>query len=136
MPTQVVAVWLALFTTNGQGLAAALAIRVRGDGSQTADPVYRSENGAVTADFLDLGPASDRVYLTLFGTGIRAAGGRVSVTVAGLPAQVSYSGPQGTLSGEDQVNVLLPREIAGRGVVPIVVTAAGYTSNTVYIAVP
>ena len=59
----------------------------------------------------------------------------VSVTVAGLPAEVSYSGPQGAYLGEDQVHIRLPRDIAGQGVVPIVVTAAGYASNTVHIAV-
>jgi len=55
--------------------------------------------------------------------------------VAGLAVEVSYSGPQGAYSGEDQVNILLPREISGRGVVPIVVNAGGYECNTVHIAV-
>jgi uncharacterized protein (TIGR03437 family) len=133
-PIQIARVWPGVFTLNGQGLAAAYVTRVRPDNSQTVEPIYRVEDGAVVAAPIDLGPATDRVYLVLFGTGIRAAGS-VSVAIGGWNAEVSYAGPQGTCLGEDQVNILLPRELAGAGVVPLALTADGYAASILNISV-
>jgi uncharacterized protein (TIGR03437 family) len=38
-------------------------------------------------------------------------------------------------SGLDQTNVLLPRSFAGRGLVNVVMTADGLTSNTVQVCI-
>lgn len=116
-----------LFSANasGTGVAAAVALRVRADGSQQYEPVARYD--AAQKQFvplpLDLGPATERVYLLLFGTGIRfgsatplwvrfewAAGGGTCQYV-----ETAYAGPQGDLAGLDQVNVLLPRRLFGAG---------------------
>jgi uncharacterized protein (TIGR03437 family) len=126
VPVTIAAVAPALFTLNAAGLAAAYVIRVR-QGNQTMEPI---------SDPIDLGPAGDQVYLSLFGTGIRsAAAGQVSVQIQGISAPVIYAGPQSQFSGLDQVNVLLPRELTGTGDASVVLTAAGSDAPTVHISV-
>jgi uncharacterized protein (TIGR03437 family) len=124
---QVDAVAPALFTRNasGSGLAAALAVRVGADGA------------AVPLDIagLDFGREGDTVYLSLYGTGIRnrSAVTAVSATIGGANARVEYAGPQLQFVGLDQVNVAVPRELAGRGVLDIVLTVDGRPANTVQV---
>lgn len=49
---------------------------------------------------------------------------------------MTYAGAQGGSQGLDQVNVLLPRALAGRGSgVPVVLTADGKTANTVTVSI-
>jgi hypothetical protein len=54
-------------------LAAADALRVRADGSQSFESIARFDatQNQFVATPLDLGPETDRVFLLLFGTGIR-----------------------------------------------------------------
>jgi uncharacterized protein (TIGR03437 family) len=128
-----------LFTANmdGQGVPAALALRARADGSQSYEPVMRLDsvqNKQVSLP-VDLGPDSDRVFLVLFGTGIRnrSALSNVLVSIGGTEAQVSYAGAQDRYVGLDQVNVLVPRSLAGRGEVDLVLTVDGKAANTVKV---
>ena len=124
-----------LFTENPAGLAAAYAIRVDAHGNQSYLPVFNVQNGSVVATPIDLGPATDQVYLILFGTGFDAALlDTVSVTIAGQAAQATYAGPQ-ALTGLDQVNVLLPHQLAGSGNSPVELSIAGSKANTVHIAI-
>ncbi len=44
-------------------------------------------------------------------------------------------GPQGTFTGLDQFNLLLPRALAGKGKVELTVTANGKVSNTVNLTI-
>jgi uncharacterized protein (TIGR03437 family) len=46
---------------------------------------------------------------------------------------VLFAGAQGTLAGLDQVNVQLPRSLAGRGEVDVVLMADGKTANVVRV---
>ncbi|MGH9647929.1 MAG: IPT/TIG domain-containing protein, partial [Bryobacteraceae bacterium] len=120
------------------GLAAAQITRVHGDGSRDNENVYQTESGGKLAPLpINLGPSTDQVYLILYGTGIRgrSALSNVSVTIGGANAQVLYAGPQGAFVGEDQVNVLIPRSLAGMGNVPIVLTADGESSNAVNVTI-
>jgi uncharacterized protein (TIGR03437 family) len=55
--------------------------------------------------------------------------------VGGVDAPVAYAGVQGSSPGLDQVNALLPRSLAGRGLVDVVLTADGQVANSVQIAV-
>jgi uncharacterized protein (TIGR03437 family) len=76
-PADIAPVAPALFTVNRAGLAAAYAVFVSGS-EQTVEPVFTIQNGAAVAAPISLGSAGDRVYLSLFGTGIRnAAAGSV-----------------------------------------------------------
>ena len=142
-PIQVASVAPGLFAANsdGQGLAAAVALRIKNDGSQNFEPVVifdQSQNKFVALP-IDLGPdlgaASDRVFLILFGTGIRnrTALEAVTATIGGSAADVLFAGPQGGFIGLDQVNVRLARALAGRGEVNVALSADGKAANVLKI---
>lgn len=122
---------------NGQGVAAAVALRVRADGSQSFEPVARFDAalGRFVSVPIDLGPATDEVFLVAFGTGLRfrSALSAVSVRIGGVEVPVLFAGAQGALVGVDQVNVRLPRELTGRGEVDVLLTVDGQAANTVRI---
>ena len=82
---------------------------------------------------IDLGSGTDQVILLLFGTGIRgrAASAPVTAAIGGTDAEVLYAGPQGAYPGLDQVNVKLPRALAGRGDVDVLLNVDGKAANTV-----
>jgi len=126
----------ALFTVNGNGLAAAYAVRVSATGTQTVEPAYAvNAQGSFSAAPINMGSATDKVYLAIYATGVQAAGmANVTVTVNGVATQVLYAGNAG-YSGVDQINVLLPASLAGSGTVALQVTASGIAANTVQIAV-
>jgi uncharacterized protein (TIGR03437 family) len=124
-----------LFAANadGQGVAAAVALRVKADGSQQFEPVSQfdaAQNKFVSIP-LDLGPTTDRVYLILFGSGIRFRSSLSSViaTIGGTYAQVSFAEAQPGLVGVDQVNVLVPRSLARRGEVDVLLTVDALMAN-------
>jgi uncharacterized protein (TIGR03437 family) len=138
--TQIAAVAPGIFSANatGQGVAAAVALRVKADGTQTYEAVNRfdtAQNKFVTVP-LDLGTTSDQLYLLLFGTGIRGRSNlaNVGVKIKNLDATVSFAGPQG-LAGLDQINALIPRATAGSGEVEIRVTVDGQAANPVLVQI-
>ncbi|HKX00836.1 MAG TPA: FG-GAP-like repeat-containing protein [Bryobacteraceae bacterium] len=133
---QIAPVAPSLFTLNLAGLAAAYITRVRPGQPQSFEPVFTLQNGDLVGKPIDLGPAGDQVYLILYGTGLRSAGtAGVTAKVEGISAPVGYAGPQNQFAGLDQINVLLPRSLAGTGDASIVVTAAGIDANTVHLTI-
>jgi uncharacterized protein (TIGR03437 family) len=128
----------AIFTANanGEGVPAATALRVRGDGSVSEEFVFSNAPlGSREPVPINLGPESDRVFLILYGTGIRNAGA-VTATAGGLPiTEGIFVGAQPQFAGLDQVNVQLPRALIGRGVVDVSLTVDGIVSNVVRISV-
>lgn len=126
-----------LFTANasGRGIAAAVALRIRADGSQTFEPVARFDQAQnqFVAIPIDLGPATDQVFLVVFGTGFRfrSSLSAVNATIGGTPAAVNFAGPQGMFVGLDQANILIPRGLIGRGEVDVAFSVDGLPSNTV-----
>ncbi|HKQ76628.1 MAG TPA: SBBP repeat-containing protein [Blastocatellia bacterium] len=70
---------------------------------------------------------ADGAGLEYCGSGLSA----VRARIGGVDATVSFAGAQGDFVGLDQVNVGLPRSLAGRGAVDIVLMADGVTANTV-----
>ncbi len=131
----------ALFTANadGKGVPAAVALRIAADGVQTWEYVFRCGAcaGSCAASPIDLGAETDQVILLLFGTGIRgrASLANTTVQIGGIEALVTGVGAQGQFAGLDQVNVRLPRTLAGRGEAEVVLTVAGRRANTVRIHV-
>jgi uncharacterized protein (TIGR03437 family) len=130
-----------LFTANsdGVGVAAASVLRAKADGSQIYEPMLRFDptaNKFVPAP-IDLGPDSDQVFLLLYGAGLRfSASPQTSIArVGGERAEIFYLGAQGGFVGLDQVNLLLPRTLAGRGEVDVFVTVNGKTTNLVKVSV-
>jgi uncharacterized protein (TIGR03437 family) len=80
---------------------------------------------------------TDQVFLVLFGTGIRGRGALSAVTaqIGGTDCEVTYAGPQGGFVGLDQVNLKLPRSLAGRGEVAVQLTVEGRPANTVQVTI-
>lgn len=128
-----------LFTmnANGQGVAAAVAVWARPDNSQTWQYVFEAPctPGNCLPTPLDLGPETDRMYLLLYGTGIRGRSSlsAVSARIGGVDAPVESAAPVAGMTGLDQVNLRVPRSLAGRGEVDIVLTVDGKTANTVKV---
>jgi uncharacterized protein (TIGR03437 family) len=75
-------------TSDGRGFAAAQVFRLKGDGAQSFEPVTRFDGAQFVAVPIDLGPATDQVFLVIYGTGIRGRSGEagVSVSVGGVNA--------------------------------------------------
>ncbi len=129
----------ALFAANagGQGIASAIALRQRADGAQQFEPVSRFDStvNRVVATPIDPGPEGEQVFLTLFGTGLRQSHAAASARVGGLPAEVTYVGPVSGFAGLDQCNLRLPRGLAGRGEVDVMLTLDGKAANTVKVMI-
>gem|GEM_PF-1178345 len=132
--------WPGIFTANGtgDGVAAAVVLRVKSDGSSNYEPVARfdaGQNKYVTAP-IDLGSPSDQVYLIMFGTGLRnrSSTEAVKARIGGIDVPVSYAGPQGDYAGLDQVNIPLVRALSGRGEVNVELSADGYPANIVQVS--
>jgi cytochrome c peroxidase len=126
-----------LFTVevNGRGLPAATVLRVKADGAQSYEPVARFDaaTNRYEAVPIDFGAASDQLFLIVFGTGFRLRGAlaEVTATLGGANAEVLFAGAQGGLIGVDQLNVRLPRTLAGRGNVDVSLRVDGKTANPV-----
>jgi uncharacterized protein (TIGR03437 family) len=73
----------------------------------------------------------------LFGTGLRGHAGlpTVNVKIGGVDAETLFLGPQGGFVGLDQGNIRIPRSLAGRGEVDVVVTVGGKAANIVSVSV-
>ena len=125
-----------LFELNSSALAAAEVLLVSGS-SQTYEQVYTvNSSGAIVAAPVSLGTGGTVAYLLLYCTGLQAAGtSGVAVTLNGAPATVAYAGPQGSFTGLDQVNVLLPASLAGKGNVTVQLTANGIAANPVNVTI-
>ena len=100
------------------------------------EPAYAlNAQGSFSAAPINMGSATDKVYLAFYATGVQAAGlANVAVTVNGVSTPVLYAGYAG-YSGVDQVNVLLPASLAGSGTVALQLTASGIAANTVQVAI-
>ncbi|HMX28455.1 MAG TPA: N-acetylmuramoyl-L-alanine amidase, partial [Blastocatellia bacterium] len=124
---------------NGQGVPAAVVLRVRADGSQIYEPVAtfdQIQNKFIAAP-IDLGPASDQVFLVAYGTGIRKRDSlnAVSAKVGGATSEVLYAGFVEGFFGLDQLNLRLPRTLAGRGEVDLEVTVDGLKANSLKLLI-
>jgi uncharacterized protein (TIGR03437 family) len=123
---------------NGQGVAAAIVLRVSENGTLSFEPVAQLDNqGRLIAAPIDLGPETDQVFLILFGTGLRhrTALDNVAVRIGGIEVTPLYVGAQGSFVGQDQINLPLPRSLAGRGEVLVTMTVDGALANAVSINV-
>jgi uncharacterized protein (TIGR03437 family) len=124
-----------LFTANaaGTGIVSAVVLRIR-NGVQTFEPV--------TATPIDLGPDTDTVYLLAYGVGMRGRtnAANISVNLGGTVKTLNPNLFEDAFAvdgfvGLDQVNIVLPRTLIGKGLINVVLTVDGKISNTVQIAV-
>lgn len=137
---QIAAVAPGLFTASGdgQGAPAAVAMRYNANGAlQSVEEVARldQEQKRFVPSPLNLGEATDQVFLILYGTGLRhrQSLSTVSARIGGVDAPVTYAGKQSDFAGLDQINVFLPRSLIGRGEVDVELVMDGKTANKVKI---
>jgi uncharacterized protein (TIGR03437 family) len=130
-----------LFSANssGQGVASGVALRFRADGAQATEriAVFDPMQNKFVPSPIDLGPTSDQVFLVLFGTGIRyrSSLSAVSAKIGDVNAESLYAGQVTGFEGLDQVNLRIPRSLAGRGEVEIALMVDGKAANTVTCSV-
>jgi uncharacterized protein (TIGR03437 family) len=106
------------FSSVGAGLAAASALSVSANYTETEVPVVSC--GVAACDLVPIDLSGNPVYLSLYGTGFdHATADTVTCTVAGQNAPVTYAGPQMQAQGLDQLNMLLPKMLAGMGAVSV-----------------
>jgi uncharacterized protein (TIGR03437 family) len=129
----------ALFSANGNGHgpASAVVAHLAADGTvESTTPTFTcgEEPGSCVNVPISVSPVTGRTILELFGTGIRGRTrlSRVAVRVGRILVPVSFAGAQGS-PGLDQVNVVLPSNLAGLGLATVVLTADNATSNSVTI---
>lgn len=129
-----------IFAANfsGKGIAAAMVYSVAEDGTVSTQEVADCNAGpnSCVPRPVDLGLPTDHDYLILFGTGVRSAADvtHVGVVIGGSNAHVDFAGAQGQYVGLDQINILLPHELRGRGTVDVVLTVDSKPANTVQVA--
>jgi uncharacterized protein (TIGR03437 family) len=131
----------ALFAANANGrdVAAAVVLRIKADGAQSYEPVavYDQAQNKFVAAPIDLGGVNEQVFLVAFGTGLRnhSALAAVTATIGGVNAEALFAGAVEGLVGLDQVNLRLPRSLAGRGEVELALTIEGKAANVLKIRV-
>jgi uncharacterized protein (TIGR03437 family) len=129
--TQIAAVAPGLFTANGdgQGVPTAVALRVKAGANQSFEPVAQFDTAQrrFVARPIDLGAATDQVFLILFGTGWRnnLSLSAISLKLGGVVLPVQFAGAAPNNPGTDQLNAALPRSLIGRGEVDVVLVVDG-----------
>ncbi|MBM3744300.1 MAG: trypsin-like serine protease [Acidobacteria bacterium] len=123
----------ALFSANstGLGVAAAMVVRVRPDGSRSFEPAARCAPGCVPVPIY-VAFSSDQLSLELYGTGLRGASS-LRVTLNTLPVEVLSAGPAPGIEGLDQVTIRIPSTIPVRGYVAVDLEADGQPANRVWV---
>lgn len=128
-----------LFSANADatGVVAGYIQRIKSDGSQSLESILTYDTTAkkYIASAIDFGAATDQLYLIIFGTGLRSRSslGGVTCDLGGVGASLDYVGPQNFYAGLDQVNMLLPRTLAGKGEVNINLRVDGLIANLVTV---
>jgi uncharacterized protein (TIGR03437 family) len=111
---------------NGKGAPAAVAST---DNGQTYSLVMSNADG--TPVELQTGNIA-----VLFATGMRfRSTPDVTATAAGVTLAPAYVGAQGTFIGLDQINLIIPPTMAGKGEADLVFTIDGKTTNPIRIKV-
>jgi uncharacterized protein (TIGR03437 family) len=124
-----------LYSANadGAGVAAANAYVVTASNQRVNQAVATCNPAAARSCLaapLSLGGATDTLYIELYGTGIRGAAS-VQCFVAGQSVPCLYAGPVAAYAGLDQMNISIPKNLAGTGDVRVYVVADGVASNVV-----
>jgi uncharacterized protein (TIGR03437 family) len=118
---------------NGRDVASAVLLRIRADGTQLYEPVASFDS--VQRKFvplpIDLGLATDNVFLVAYGTGIRgrSALSAVSAKIGGLASEVLFADAAEGFFGLDQLNLRIPRSLSGRGEVDLELLVDGQVAN-------
>ncbi|MBX3278012.1 MAG: hypothetical protein KF868_08435 [Acidobacteria bacterium] len=136
-----------LFTADsrGAGAPAGLLLRLTSGGEQIYEPLARAD-GAPAAIHRNEG---DRLFLVLFGVGVRGApdvdgdagngvAESVEAIIGGLNIGALFAGPVADFAGLDQINLELPPQVAGALEIVVKVrngAGAQASSNAVLIVI-
>ena len=128
-----------LYTMNqdGAGVAAANAFLATASNQRVSQTVFECHPPAARSCLaapLSVGGTGDTLYVALYGTGIRGAAS-VQCFVGGQSVPVLYAGAVAAYAGLDQVNISIPRSLAGAGDVRVYLVADGVVSNAVVLKV-
>lgn len=116
---------------NGQGAAAGFAVCAgtcegwpnRQANGQSVQELFSCAGGTCAPQPIHFSGADDNVVLELFGTGLRhVAATAVTATVNGVFVPVQFVGAQDQFTGEDQINVQIPSNLAAIGLANLVLT--------------
>src|SRR5262245_3863244 len=131
----------AIFTAgaSGSGPPAAVTGRVNANGVFVVDPTAPIEPDPVNpGQFLpapiDVGTPQLPAFLILFCTGaVNAPAGSVKAVIGGMEVTPTFVGMAPEFFGLDQINVPIPVELKGRGIVDLSIVTNGVSSNTVIV---
>jgi uncharacterized protein (TIGR03437 family) len=121
-----------IFTANGNGQGAASGMAVTYPAQTRQFTATCAASGSCVTAPLDVGAAATSLFLELFGTGIRGTKSGVTATIGGTAANAIWA-VQSQYPGMDQVNILVPSSMAGRGEVDVVLTVDGSPANPVRV---
>ncbi|MBM3762064.1 MAG: hypothetical protein FJW36_17680 [Acidobacteria bacterium] len=137
LQVQTVAPGIFTAAPGGSGPPAAIVRVEQPDGtiSNAAVAACDAEGGCRPAP-IDLGPSGSVAVLELYGTGVRGRSSLegVTCTIGGENASVMLAGPSKHNPGLDHVHVMLPRSLAGRGLVTIRLVVDGVQANETQVA--
>ncbi len=124
---------------NGSGVAAGKVQRIR-NGASTFEEMFERDPADISkwrAIAIDLDPPTDNVFLLLFATGVRGRSNplNASVNIGGVILPVDFAGNQNGFVGLDQINILLPPSLKGKGEVDVSLTIDGVSLNTVRVRI-
>jgi uncharacterized protein (TIGR03437 family) len=122
---------------DGAGVAAADAFVVTASNQRVTQTVFTCNQPAIRSCLpapMSAGGATGTLYVELYGTGIRGAAS-VQCFVGGQSVPVLYAGPVASYAGLDQVNISIPKSLAGTGDVRVYLVADGVASNVVALNV-
>jgi lysyl endopeptidase len=131
-----------IFTADstGKGPAAADIQRIRPGQAVVYERTYTTitdEQGKpmIVARPITIGTGDEKTYLVLYATGVRKRNANAAVTaqIGEVTVPVEYAGAQGEFVGLDQINILLPPSLRGKGLVNVSITMDGKTTNSVQI---
>lgn len=125
------------FTGNGLGIPAANLLRVRGSALYYEYIAgYNPDTQAWFCLPIKWNTGADRVFLILYGTGLRHRYNLsdIRVTIGDVDCQVSYGG-HGSLEGLDQINVEIPRILENTGKNKVKVFINNKPTNETYIEI-
>ena len=138
---QITLVGLGIFSANadGTGPVVGSAIRVKNGVIIAEEPLARYDPTLqkIIGVPLDVSRPEERVVIQIYGTGIRfrSSQSNVVVTIGGVNVMVEYADKQPNFVGLDQLNLVVPATLSGRGEVDIVVIVDGKPANIVTITI-
>ncbi len=117
-----------VFTVNSSGIGLAVAQSIR---NGVFENIF---NPDLSPRDVNAGTKTDPTFLVIYATGVRnAPPGSVTVKFQGVPRQADFAGAVFGLTSLDQINVVVPPELAGLGMIRVDVSVNGRNANTVMV---